>query len=159
MLRIPNLLDNRLTDGGEVLALRAGYALLPLPKHYFCFHQSARRDVSENRHSTIAASWCSAVRGRRGASFISTSNYCQFIMVMMLTPTNRIPSLPPTTFQHVSVCLADVRCVFAGITPPTLSPINPAARSVIQTASFTTTRQSVRIHDVGPVTKHNHTKA
>jgi hypothetical protein len=69
--------------------------------------------------STAVPSWVSAVWRCWETSFISTSNYCQFIMVMMFTPTDRIPSLFPT-FQHVSVCLADVRCLCRYHSPDTL---------------------------------------
>lgn len=79
------------------------------------------------------------------SKFIFTPNYCQFIMVMMLTPS------PFLTFQHVSVCLADVRYLCRYITPPTFSLINLTDRSVIQTVIFTTIQQkTARISDKGP---------
>lgn len=66
-------------------------------------------------------------------------------MVMMLTPS------PFPTFQHVSVCLADVRYLCRYITPPTFCLINLTDRSVIQTSIFTTIQQkTANISDKGP---------
>lgn len=79
------------------------------------------------------------------SKFIFTPNYCQFIMVMMLTPS------PFPTFQHVSVCLADVRYLCRYITPPTFCLINLTDRSVIQTLIYATIQQkTAKISDKGP---------
>jgi hypothetical protein len=74
-------------------------------------------------------------------------------MVMMFTPTDRIPSLFQT-FQHVSVCLADVRCL-CQVSLPQPSHINRADRPVMQTVSLATAQQKTAgISEVHPTPKN-----
>ena len=124
------------TQGGTQLGTCKADIVLSSPKKY-CVQQQ----IQNNFYRIL--NFCSIKMPK--SKFIFTPNYCQFIMVMMLTPS------PFPTFQHVSVCLADVRYLCRYITPPTFCLINLTDRSVIQTAIFTTIQhKTVKISDCGP---------